>query len=130
MNTLRLTCFLFAFLLPAPAVFSQSALDAQLRAAIERKDVPGVVVIAGDRKGVIYQSALGMAEAGAERAMTTDAIFRIASMTKPVTAVAAMQLIEERKLALDDPAAKYLPELEIGRASCRARVWRGGGGGG
>src|SRR5688500_6509780 len=112
MNIPRLACFLFALLLAAPAVvFPQSALDQQLRAAIERKDVPGVVVIAGDRKGVIYQGAFGMAEAGAGRAMTADAIFRVASMTKAVTAVAAMQLIEERKLALDDPAAKYLPEL-------------------
>ena len=112
MNTLRLACLLCALWLAAPAiVFSQSALDQQLRAAIERKDVPGVVVIAGDRKGVIYQGAFGMAEVGAGRAMTADAIFSIASMTKAVTAVAAMQLIEERKLALDDPAAKYLPEL-------------------
>ena len=70
-----------------------------------------MVVIAGDRKGVIYQGAFGMAATGAGRAMTTDAIFRTASMTKAVTAVAAMQLIEERKLALDDPAANYLPEL-------------------
>jgi methyl acetate hydrolase len=112
MNNPGLVCFLFALLLAAPAiVFSQSALDQQLRAAIERKDVPGLVVIAGDRKGVIYQGVFGMAETGAGRAMTADAIFRIASMTKAVTAVAAMQLIEERKLALDDPAAKYLPEL-------------------
>jgi len=112
MNIPRLACSLFALLLAAPAIiFSQSALDQQLRAAIERKDVPGVVVIAGDRKGVIYQGAFGMAEADAGRAMTADAIFRIASMTKAVTAVAAMQLIEERKLALDDPAANYLPEL-------------------
>jgi CubicO group peptidase (beta-lactamase class C family) len=103
--------FLVALALPviAPA---QSALDQQLRAAIERKDVPGVVVIAGDRNRVIYQGAFGMAETGAGRAMTPDAIFRIASMTKAVTAVAAVQLIEAGKLALDDPAGKYLPELE------------------
>ncbi len=90
---------------------SAAALDRQLRAAIERQDVPGLVVIAGDRKGVVYQGAFGVAEADKGRAMTVEAIFRIASMTKAVTAVAAMQLIEEGKLALDDPAAKYLPEL-------------------
>jgi CubicO group peptidase (beta-lactamase class C family) len=90
---------------------AEPALDQRLRTAIERKDVPGVVVIAGDRGRVLYQGAFGMAEAGAGRPMTADAIFRIASMTKPVTAVAALQLIEAGKLALDDPAAKYLPEL-------------------
>ena len=49
--------------------------------------------------------------------MTADALFRIASMTKPVTSVAAMQLYEERRFALDDPAEKYLPEAltEIGK---------------
>jgi CubicO group peptidase (beta-lactamase class C family) len=92
-------------------VFQPSHLDQQLRAAIGRRGVPGVVVIAGDRQGLLYQGAFGMAETGAGRAMTMDAIFRIASMTKAVTSVAAMQLIEERKLALDDPAANYLPEL-------------------
>jgi methyl acetate hydrolase len=96
------------FAQPGPAA---AALDRQLREAVERKDVPGVVVIAGDRNGVIYQGAFGLAENGPGRAMTMDAIFRIASMTKAVTAAAAMQLIEEGKLALDDRADSYLPEL-------------------
>lgn len=87
------------------------ALDTALRAAIERKDVPGVVAIAADKNGVIYQGAFGMAEGGAGRVMRTDAIFRIASMTKAVTSVALMQLVEEGKVALDDPVAKYFPEF-------------------
>ena len=112
MKTAHPACLLAAAALFAPAfVFSQSALDQQLRAAIERQDVPGVVAIAGNRTGVIYQGAFGVAEATAGRAMTPDAIFRIASMTKAITATAAMQLIEQHQLALDDPAAKYLPEL-------------------
>ncbi len=90
---------------------SQTALDRDLRAAVERGDVPGVVVIAGDRHGVVYQGAFGAAEAGAGRAMTADAIFNIASMGKAVTSVAAMQLVEAGRLGLDEPAAKYLPEL-------------------
>lgn len=88
-----------------------TALERDLQAAVARQDIPGVVVIAGDRRGVIYEGAFGLAEAGAGRALTTDAIFRIASMTKPVTAVAALQLIEAGKLALDDRADRYLPEL-------------------
>lgn len=103
---------LLATALAAPNLMhAQPDLHQQLRAAIERKDVPGVVVIAGDRQAIIYHEAFGMAEAGTGRAMTTDAIFNIASMTKAVTSVAAMQLVEAGKLALDDPAAKYLPEL-------------------
>jgi methyl acetate hydrolase len=43
--------------------------------------------------------------------VTTDAIFRIASMTKPITSVAAMQLVEQGRISLDDPAGQYLPEL-------------------
>ena len=109
--TAYLVRFLVATFAMPTLLFSQSQLDQRLRAAVDRKDVPGVVVIAGDRSGTIYQGAFGLAEAGAGRAMTADAIFRIASMTKAITATAAMQLIEARKLSLDDPAAKYLPEL-------------------
>lgn len=113
MKTIQLARTFAAAVCVAPVfVFAQSsALDSQLRAAVERKDVPGVVVIAGDRQGVIYSGAFGLAEVGAGRAMTGDAIFRIASMTKAVTATAAMQLIEQHKLSLDDRAEKYLPEL-------------------
>lgn len=112
MNPTRLARSLLVAALFAPTLaFSQSALDQQLRAAVERKDVPGFVVIAGDRKGVVYQGAFGMAESGTARAMSMDTIFGIASMGKAFTATAAMQLIEAHKLALDDRADKYLPEL-------------------
>ena len=112
-HPLKTTRLLATALVAAPAVFSQpnAKLDEQLRAFVERKDVPGIVVIAGDQQGVVYQGAFGLAESGAGRAMTMDAIIRIASMTKAVTAVAAMQLIEAGKLSLDDRADKYLPEL-------------------
>ena len=102
---------LIATLAFSPAMSAQEKLNEQLRAVIARGDVPGVVVMAADRNGVIYRGAFGLAEAAAGRAMTADAIFSIASMTKAVTSVAAMHLIEAGKLALDDPAEKYLPEL-------------------
>jgi methyl acetate hydrolase len=88
-----------------------AALDTGLRAAVERKDVPGVVALVTDRKGVLYESAFGVADVSTGRPLTKDALFRIASMTKPVTSVALMQLVEQGKIALDDPAEKYLPEL-------------------
>lgn len=88
-----------------------ATLDAALRAAVERKDVPGVVALVTNRERVLYQGVFGVADVATGRPLTADAMFRIASMTKPVTSVALMQLVEQGKLALDDPAEKYLPEL-------------------
>ncbi|MFI5033005.1 MAG: serine hydrolase domain-containing protein [Reyranellales bacterium] len=88
-----------------------AALDASLRAAIERKDVPGVVALVVDREQVLYQGAFGVADVATGRPLAADALFRIASMTKAITSVALMQLVEQGRLDLDGPAEKYLPEL-------------------
>jgi len=96
----------------APAVAaSSSSIDAALTQAVTRGDVPGVVAMAVTRTGVVYRGAFGVADAEARRPLTADAIFRIASMTKPVTSAAVMQLVEQHRVALDDPARKYLPEF-------------------
>lgn len=86
-------------------------IDAVLRRAVEAKEVPGVVAIAANDKGVIYEGAFGTRSLAQGAAMTPDTIFRIASMTKAVTAVAAMQLVEQGKLQLDQPIGSVLPEL-------------------
>jgi CubicO group peptidase (beta-lactamase class C family) len=88
-----------------------ASIDKVLADAVTRRDIPGVVAMATDRRGIIYQGAFGLADAATARSLRVDAIFRIASMTKPITSVAAMQLIEQGRLSLDDPAEKYLPEL-------------------
>jgi CubicO group peptidase (beta-lactamase class C family) len=88
-----------------------AALDTSLRGAVEAKDVPGVVALVTDRERVLYQGAFGVADVATGRPLTTDALFRIASMTKPVTSVALMQLVERGRISLDDPAEEYLPEL-------------------
>ena len=67
--------------------------------------------MAATRDRVIYSGAFGKMDVARGRPMTADAIFRIASMTKAVTSVAAMQLYEQGRFALDDPAENYLPEL-------------------
>jgi CubicO group peptidase (beta-lactamase class C family) len=90
---------------------ASAAIDTSLRSAVERKDVPGVVALITDREHVLYQGAFGVADVSTGRPLKTDALFRIASMTKPVTTVALMQLIEQDRIGLDDPAEKYLPEL-------------------
>ena len=88
-----------------------AVIDSSLRNAVERKDVPGVVALITDRERVLYQGAFGVADVATGRQLTTDALFRIASMTKPITSVALMQLVEQGRLGLEDPAEKYLPEL-------------------
>jgi methyl acetate hydrolase len=77
-------------------------LDTLLREAVEQKRVPMVVAMIANGKAVVYEQAVGASK---------DAIFSIASMTKPVTAVAVMQLVDARRVKLDEPAATYLPEL-------------------
>ena len=88
-----------------------AAIDASLRAAVERKDVPGVVALVTDRQRVLYQGAFGVADVSTGRPLAADALFRIASMTKAITSVALMQLVEQGRIGLDDPAEKYLPEV-------------------
>jgi CubicO group peptidase (beta-lactamase class C family) len=70
-----------------------------------------VVALVTSRERVLYQGAFGVADVSTGRPLATDSMFRIASMTKPITSFALMQLIEQGRLGLDDPAAKYLPEL-------------------
>jgi CubicO group peptidase (beta-lactamase class C family) len=94
-----------------PNTQAPASVDRVLADAVARKDIRGVVAIASDRRGVIYQGAFGSADATNARPMTIDALFRIASMTKPITSVAAMQLFEQGRFKLDDPAEKYLPAL-------------------
>jgi CubicO group peptidase (beta-lactamase class C family) len=89
----------------------RAAIDHQLREAVERKQVPGVAALVTGRQGVLYQGAYGVADVATARPLTADALFRIASMTKPITSVALMQLVEQGKIALDDPVERFLPAL-------------------
>lgn len=77
---------------------------------VARGDVPGLVTLVS-RRGETHVEALGMKAVGGHDPMRRDTIFRIASMTKPVTAAAAMILVEECRLRLDDPVDDLLPEL-------------------
>ena len=77
---------------------------------VARGRVPGLVTLVS-RRGETHVDAIGMKASGGQDPMRRDTIFRIASMTKPVTAVAAMILVEEAKLRLDEPVDRWLPEL-------------------
>ena len=77
---------------------------------VARGQVPGLVTLVS-RRGETHVDAIGVKALGTRDPMRRDTIFRIASMTKPVTAAAAMILVEEAKLRLDDPVDRWLPEL-------------------
>jgi methyl acetate hydrolase len=88
-----------------------AGIDAALSRAVEAKEVPGVVALAATETGVLYEGAFGLRDLVDGPAMTRNSVFRIASMTKAVTSVAAVQLVEQGKLQLDEPIGRVLPEL-------------------
>ncbi len=77
---------------------------------VARGEMPGVVTLVS-RRGEAHVDAIGMKAVGGSDPMRRDTIFRIASMTKPITAAAAMILVEECRLRLDEPVDRWLPEL-------------------
>jgi CubicO group peptidase (beta-lactamase class C family) len=79
---------------------------------IDDKRVAGAVTLVIRHGKIGWFKAQGMMDREAAKAMPTDAMFRICSMTKPITTVAAMMLYEEGKFLLDDPVSKYLPEFK------------------
>ena len=85
--------------------------DTLLRNAAASGDVPGVVAAATDRSGTIYEGGFGVRALGEQAPMSPDTAVWIASMTKALTGAAAMQLVEQGKLALDAPASAVVPGL-------------------
>ena len=93
------------------ATQGRARIDSALQQAVDAKKVPGVVAMAATDKGVIYEAAFGTRDLGKGPAMTVDTVFRIASMTKAVTCVAAMQLVEQGKLKLEEPVPNIDPAV-------------------
>ncbi|GHA88908.1 serine hydrolase [Algimonas arctica] len=91
--------------------FDTGAMDGLLSTAVTEGDVIGVSALVFDEGQIVYQGAFGLGDRERDVAVTEDTVWRIYSMTKPVTSVVIMDLIEEGKLALTDPAAKYIPAL-------------------
>ena len=89
-----------------------TALSTFFADAVARGDVPGVVALVVDRDKVLYHEAFGKKNTAKNVPMAKDTIFRIASMTKAVTSVGVMQLVEQGKVGLDDDVAKFLPRLK------------------
>lgn len=87
----------------------QVALDGVLRRTVG--SVPGVVAAVTDRDGTLYEGAAGIRALGRDAPMTPDTVLSIYSMTKPITATAVLQLVEQGQLDLDAPAKTYVPAI-------------------
>lgn len=82
-----------------------------VREHIEAGDVAGAVTLVARRGKIVHFEAQGLADIASNKPMRTDAIFRLASMGKPITAVAVMMLVEEGKIRLNDPVSRFIPEF-------------------
>jgi len=99
---------------PPPALDTRaaSAISAFLKGAVDRGDVPGVVVLVTAPDRIIYHEAFGKMNTAKNVAMAGDAIFNIASMTKAITSTGIMILVEEGKVGLDDEVSRFLPQYK------------------
>lgn len=86
-----------------------AAIDRVLTDPVESGKIPGIVALVADASGIVYQGAFGRRAIGKPEPMTLDSVFRIASMTKAITATAVMQLVESGRIALDQPIGELLP---------------------
>jgi CubicO group peptidase (beta-lactamase class C family) len=125
---IRVLCLSAATAVCQVALFAPTANSQPAVAAAEAKSSPivrdamkkfvddgelsGVVTVVGDKNGIVDVQVLGLADLERKTPMRRDTIFRIASMTKPITALAVMQLVEAGKVDVDEPVEKYLPEFK------------------
>jgi CubicO group peptidase (beta-lactamase class C family) len=97
---------------PAEAGFNEAGLarlDAYIKNEIATNKIPGAIMMIQRQGKTVYFSSVGVRDPDTKEPMTPDTIFRIYSMSKPITTVAAMMLVEEGKLQLDEPLSKYIP---------------------
>jgi len=121
--TVVATCFAFSALAqglpkasqPEEVGFSTERLNRVAKifqADVDKGLIPGAVVLIARNGKVAYLEAFGFRDRDKKIPMSTDAIFQIASMTKPLTSVAVMMLVEEGKIQLNEPISLYLPEFK------------------
>ena len=89
-----------------------AAIAAAVQPFVDRQELAGAVMLVATKDKVLSLSAVGWADVAAGKPMRADALFWIASQSKPITAAALMILVDEGKVALDDPVEKYLPEFK------------------
>lgn len=102
----------FSLFVSAQPSVRAEGLKESMQKFVDSGDLSGVVTFVGDKNRVLDVQVLGLADIENKIPMKRDTIFRIASMTKPITALAIMQLAEEGKLNVEDPVEKYLPDFK------------------
>lgn len=102
---------LFFFSIHVNAQETPKTITALLQPYVEKNQLAGAVALVANNEKILTLETVGSANIAAKTPITKDSIFWIASMTKPITAIGLMMLVEEGKVSLDEPAAKYLPEL-------------------
>ena len=112
MNPIRLLSPLLAILAAAAQLAAAPDSPAPLlQPFVDRHELAGAVALVVDKEKILSVNAVGFADIAAHKPMAADTMFWIASQSKPMTAVAVMMMVDERKIALDDPVEKYLPEF-------------------
>ena len=91
--------------------FDNAAMDSLLSGAVEEGKVIGVSALVYDEGQIVYENAFGLGDRERGVALTEDSVFRIYSMTKPMTSAVIMDLVEEGKIALNDPVSDYVPQI-------------------
>src|SRR4051812_13910038 len=117
-KSIALVCLMFPGFCPSPSTSGQDIVDAKLahfrermQAFVDRHEIAGAVTVVGRRDGILSHEAIGSLDLAGKQPMRKDALFRIASMTKPITAIGIMILVDEGKLSIADPVEKHLPEF-------------------
>ena len=104
--------FLALSLATARPGFAATPIATALQPFVDKEELAGAVALVASKDKVLAVEAVGFADRVAKQPMKADALFWIASQSKPITAVAVMMLVDEGKLRLDDPVEKYLPEFK------------------
>ena len=115
MRTLKATFLFFLVLggtfLIAAEPPANPEIQAVLQPFVDSHEIGGIITLVATKDGILAQNVMGYADIAADKKMKADNLFWIASMSKPVAGTAVMMLVEEGKIALDDPVTKYIPEL-------------------
>jgi CubicO group peptidase (beta-lactamase class C family) len=127
MRRLAITAIALALLTPAFASAAsapgelageaRSRIDAAIDSAISENRIVGAVVLVSHDGKLVYQRAAGLADREAKRPMQLDTVFRLSSVSKPIVSAAALALVDQGKLSLDDPVTKWLPDFRPKLAS-------------
>ena len=91
---------------------SRRSLRGRCQPFVDNQTIPGAVVLVANKDGILDLEAVGYADLAAKKPMRTDSLFWLASMTKSITCTLLMMLVDDGKVNVDDPVAKYLPEFK------------------